>query len=194
MTQLYCFCGTGGTGKTVTLDALKRLRPELNYFSSISREFYEMKGLENQRRASDLSPREHFNFQLEMFQYYIRSTTDRLAAKSGVAVFERSIICHAAYCFESCREIDNGDYNYIIGMVDIFLRDFKPTIFYFPYPCPWTGDPATRDGFRVTDMGKNLVLNSLMMWMLNQRRGLFIPVVPASVEIRAEGISRIIGK
>lgn len=195
MSRLYCFCGTGGTGKTLTLEALKRLRPEFGYFPSISREFYAKRGITSQQTAAEqMDPRQHFDFQLAMLQYYIESSRDRLAGKEGVAVFERSIICHAAYCIESYPQMDHADYMFITGIVDMFLRDFKPTIFYFPYPCPWTGDPNTDDGFRVAGpvVGKNLVLNSLMLWMLNTRRGLFIPVAPTSVEQRAEGISRLI--
>lgn len=196
MSRLFCFCGTGGTGKTVTLEALKRKRPEFGYFSSISREYYAKHGITSQQTATEqMNPRQHFDFQLGMLQYYVESTRDRLAGKSGVAVFERSVVCHAAYCIESYPLMDHADYLFITGIVDMFLRDFKPTIFYFPYPCSWTGDPNTDDGFRVAGpvVGKNLILNSLMLWMLNVRRGLFVPVPEGRIESRADMISTVIG-
>jgi predicted ATPase len=176
--------GVGGTGKTTLSHSLhnKLLMMGLSaiFVPSITREYYESKGVLNEEAFSKLSRIEKTQFQIGLFNEFVYRAKRAVETAEGEAylIFDRSAIDYFCYTLLSCNESiikeeliklrddmyafeDMGDYNYN---------------YYLPFPVPWEKEAV--DGFRDRCYAKDYALDSLTYDTCVKRRHIYRGVVP----------------
>jgi predicted ATPase len=151
--------GAGGVGKTTLL----RLFESRGYaiFPSITREYYEIMGVKDEKDYLAMSDKAKRIFQVGMRQFYRASFRDFVAPHPGRnIVTDRSIFDHLAYgiynighspatiqaLIDECVEFGNEAYTHLV---------------LIPYPQPWMKDGHGEDGFRETSAARNYAIGCM---------------------------------
>ena len=161
--QRIAFAGTGGTGKTVTAAAVLKLVPDAVLFPSVSRRYYEVNGVSDERAFwLGLSPDQKIRFQLGMLRFYAQSYEEASRrAGARTLICERSPYCHAAYTIYSSPNLNRS---HLDDVREILAGFDDPCVTLFPYPVAWPTD----DGFRELSVGKNYALHLITLGLLHE--------------------------
>lgn len=196
MKNLVTFCGVGGTGKTVTMDALRKKRPDVVTLPSIVRGYYASRGVENEiEYHRTMKAADRFGFQIGLLEHYMASTREGVMTANGPVVMDRSVFDHIAYSLYADPDLSAYQLRHALSFGDAFLL-MAPRVVYFPYPTEWTlQGSATEDGFRATGIGKNYMLNATMLHLLQKFLGSnFIAMPEVDIDTRAEMVAALIGE
>lgn len=166
--NLVFFTGSGNTGKTSVLEVLKNNidKKTETYITSITREFYKSNNVNSEVSFNNLPDKEKYEFQFRLLSFYINKFREVTKENKDYFV-DRSIIDHFAYTiYYSKNVLNKQDYNKLEKMVFDFFYElqnrFFITIYFFPFPTPWSLNDGSSDGFRDDSFIKNIIIDSLM--------------------------------
>ena len=167
--NIVAFCGAGGTGKTVVLEALSKKLTELGIehkvHYSIVREFYASKGIASEADLHKQTEEEKVAFQFELAQFFIRKINEVCEGYNGYVLCDRSIFDHFAYwTFSGINSIKLSEIRAYQKLFDEYLEKVN-SIWYFPYPAEFSKD-VDPDSFRWAPPAKNLIIDSLILRQL----------------------------
>lgn len=193
--KLLGCCGVGGTGKTVTIEALLRLRSDVVFLPSIVRAYYASRGVTNEiEYHRTMNEEDRFEFQIGLLRHFMETTRERLrtALDTHHVVMDRSVFDHIAYSIYAHPNMTADQLKTSLSFAEPYL-ELDPRVVYFNYPTSWSWGDATEDGFRATGIGKNFVLDATMRHLLHTHINSRLIVLPeASIENRARILSAIL--
>mgnify|MGYP001171568144 CR=1 FL=1 len=168
--HLYCFAGSGATGKTSVVEALlksKRAGSGTLYHPSIVREYYASRGVAHEASFHLMGIRERAEFQVGLLRHYMIELRKCLVSNAGResvrrVVCDRSVFDHVAYMLYGSGELVTQAMwdDEIVPLIDDFRR-LCPVIFHLPYPTGWPEESAV-DGFRHRVFVKDFIVDSLI--------------------------------
>ena len=172
--HLYCFAGSGATGKTSVVEALlksKRAGSGTLYHPSIVRDYYASRGVANEASFHLMGIRERAEFQIGLLRHYMIELRKCLVANAGResvqrVVCDRSVFDHVAYMLYGSGELVTQAMwdTEIVPLMDDFRR-LCLVIFHLPYPTGWPEESAV-DGFRHRVFAKDFIVDSLIRRLL----------------------------
>jgi hypothetical protein len=193
--------GAGGVGKTTTIDLLRsiglfksnplvthtvfaeRMKEaypsifdgSLSYelLGSITREFYAFKGIQNEPEGLAQDEKAQYDFQIELFQFYLERTEEKLQKaeeeKVDVIITDRSPLDYIAWTiYRAPKLLILDEIENMIEEATELLTNYDTDIVYFPYPQAWSHNEgtSTTDNFRADYPAKNFTLAALIQTLI----------------------------
>ena len=189
---VIAFCGTGGTGKTETMQALSAMFTEHGIKHiiqpSIVRGYYASQGLTCEADYKVLSVDKRIEFQEGLFKHFIATLDETIVNNPGVKILcDRSAFDHFAYRIYGGPISLDTYYDYQDALI-AYTHNVRLLV-YFPFPVSFTQEKAT-DNFRDGSTQYNLIISSLMHRLTSQLTayGRRIDVLDDTVDNRADDI------
>lgn len=189
--KLIMFAGAGAVGKTKLMEACIELaetrRMRVAQHKSTTRQTYERHGYSQESDALS-DPETNRLFQHEVMADNIRELSETMvtaiARHKEVVFADRTPHDYAAYYFSVFtdkldlhmiqRKRDLAD-SALAHMATGFDKPVEVVIYMLPYPCYWSEDTDSSDGWRSDTTGKNFVWSSIVeAEVLNIKRRLEI--------------------
>jgi predicted ATPase len=173
--MLITLAGSGGTGKTTVVNALKDiLEDKMHFHESIVRTFYMLRGVKSEVNYLAMTIEDRKKFQIELVQYYISELTLACSLiQDKIIICDRSVFDHIGYSLYGGGSVINFEDMSILHQQITAFRKLKPKVFYCPYPAPWTKGKKVEDEFRAVEPAKDTIIDAIIYRFIAKNRDIW---------------------
>lgn len=179
------FTGTGGTGKTTTMEHVLKLFPDLNVVPSPARGVQKKYGVTEVDQLK-MDPSLLLDMQCEIFETKFRQDNGPDAGELPPCISDRTLLCQLAYSLQRCWHTIPEPLLEEMKVKVVQTFQTYDVVFYFPLGA--IPDPQS-DGFRLTAKsaraGHDLLIQGLIQELRLDRHSRIVRVPPGSPEDRA---------